>query len=96
MATITNEQALDLSITGMTCGSCVRHVTSALVELEGVSGAQVNLQAGRARVSYDPSAATPEQMLAAVEEAGYHASLMAAAAPGGMPTRSGCGCSSCS
>ncbi|HXJ73406.1 MAG TPA: cation transporter, partial [Candidatus Dormibacteraeota bacterium] len=31
----------ELSINGMTCGNCVRHVTEAIQGVPGVSGAQV-------------------------------------------------------
>lgn len=42
---------IDLEVQGMSCGSCVRHVTEALRPLPGVSGVEVDLQTGRVRVS---------------------------------------------
>lgn len=83
-----------LAVTGMTCGSCARHVTEALNALDGVDAAQVDLQAGCATVSFDPAVATPEQMLAAVEGAGYGASL-APAKQSTLAVVSGCGSSCC-
>ncbi|HEX9988269.1 MAG TPA: heavy metal translocating P-type ATPase [Chloroflexia bacterium] len=60
-----------LPIGGMTCASCVRRVERALSKVEGVRSAGVNLATERATVTYDPSLATPSDLRAAVERAGY-------------------------
>ena len=65
----------EISISGMSCGSCVRHVTDALRGVPGVTEARVELQAGRAVVVHDPASTVPESLLQAVEEAGYAAEL---------------------
>ena len=44
-----------IPVTGMTCASCVGHVTQALEEVPGVAGAQVNLSTNQASVEYDPA-----------------------------------------
>ena len=61
-----------LKIEGMTCGHCVQHVKTALLEVPGVQAAEVALETGTAQVTglTDPSA-----LIAAVEEEGYKASL---------------------
>ena len=82
-----------LSITGMTCGSCERHVREALRGLDGVQEAEVDLRTSTATVIYDPTLVSDENMVAAVTEGGYGAKVAGdVAAP---PIRSGCGCSSC-
>jgi Cu+-exporting ATPase len=58
-------------VTGMTCASCVRRIEKALGKVEGVKEASVNLATEKANVVYDSSVASPEQMKAAVEKAGY-------------------------
>lgn len=58
-----------LSITGMTCGNCVRHVQEALEEIPGVR-AEVDLGAGVA-VVVRPERVTVQDLLDAVDEAGY-------------------------
>jgi Cu+-exporting ATPase len=63
---------LDLSIDGMTCAACASRIERALGRLPGVQ-AQVNLATERARVRYAPQEATPAQIIAAVERAGYGA-----------------------
>lgn len=92
----TNQATLDLSITGMTCGSCVRHVTEALHRVDGVGAAQVELQGGRATVAYDPASATAAQMVQAVEEAGYQATVASGGRFGELPVRGECASSCCS
>ncbi|MEP7362394.1 MAG: heavy metal-associated domain-containing protein [Acidobacteriota bacterium] len=60
-----------LSITGMHCDGCVRRVTAALSHLPGVEVKSV--QVGRAELAFDPSAATPEAITAAVSKIGFAA-----------------------
>jgi len=67
-------EQLVLNIEGMTCGHCVMHVTAALQKVKGVIKADVDLNKKSATVTYQPGSATKEQMVKAVEEAGYKAS----------------------
>ena len=62
---------LELEIAGMSCGHCVAAVSEALTELPGVSVDQVRI--GAAQISYHPDQVSPEQILLAVEDAGYSA-----------------------
>ena len=66
-------ETLDLKVEGMTCGGCVKSVTRVLTGIPGVACADVSLEAGRARVTYDPGKTGAEAMKQAVERAGYHA-----------------------
>src|SRR4051812_24231793 len=61
----------------MTCASCANRVERKLNKLEGVS-ATVNYATERATVDYDPAAVAPEDLVGAVEAAGYRAALPAA------------------
>ncbi len=61
---------LKLGITGMTCASCVGHVTKALTKVPGVRTANVNLATESASVVLD-AGVQREQLVAAVEAAGY-------------------------
>ncbi|SDE58828.1 heavy metal translocating P-type ATPase [Streptomyces griseoaurantiacus] len=63
----------DVTVGGMTCAACVRRVEKKLAKLEGVT-ATVNLATGLARVSH-PAAVAPEDLVTAVEQAGYQAAL---------------------
>ena len=64
-------EQIALNIGGMTCASCVHHVTNALKEVDGVEEATVNLATERATVRYSPGAATLGELRHAVEDAGY-------------------------
>ncbi len=67
-------EQLHLPIAGMTCASCANRVERRLNELEGVE-ATVNFATERATVEYDPASVAPLELLAAVEAAGYRATL---------------------
>ncbi|MBI2829759.1 MAG: copper-translocating P-type ATPase [Chloroflexi bacterium] len=67
-----------LSISGMTCASCVVNVQSALKGVHGVHDAIVNLATGKAAVEYDPSEASLTAMKKAVDEIGYEVVLATA------------------
>ncbi len=72
MASSTRENAVTLSVTGMTCASCVRRVERALSKVEGVETATVNFAAETAQVTL--GAPVPvESLVRAVEKAGYRA-----------------------
>ena len=64
-----------LKVTGMNCGACVNHVTTALQGVAGVNLAAVDLNAGSAFVKHDENAEI-EAMVQAVEEAGFQAQRM--------------------
>ena len=59
---------LALRITGMTCQHCVRHTREALEKVAGVDKVDVSLEAGEATVE---GQAAPDNLLAAIKEAGY-------------------------
>jgi P-type Cu+ transporter len=66
-----------LDIEGMTCASCVARVQKKLNALEGVD-ASVNLATEKASVRYDGARVSVEELLQAVESAGYGAAVEAA------------------
>ena len=62
---------LELEIQGMSCGHCVAAVSEALKELPGVNVEQVRI--GSAELTYEPAQVSPEDIVLAVEDAGYNA-----------------------
>jgi copper chaperone len=64
----------ELKIEGMTCGHCTAAVKKALEKVSGVTTAEVDLAAGRARVA---GQADPAALVAAVQDEGYRASPLA-------------------
>ena len=65
---------VELPITGMTCASCANRIERKLNTLDGVT-ATVNYATEKARVRFDPGTVAAEQLVGAVEAAGYSATL---------------------
>jgi Cu+-exporting ATPase len=80
MATTTEH--VDLAITGMTCASCANRIERKLNKLEGVS-ASVNYATEQASVDFDPAQANADDLVGAVEAAGYQAAPPAGATDAG-------------
>ena len=91
-------QHVELPIAGMTCASCANRIERKLNKLEGVT-ASVNYATEKATVEFDATVA-PEQLVEAVEAAGYQAVAARRRSRPRQPTRStrprrcGSGCSS--
>ena len=66
--------AHDIAVSGMTCAACAGRVERRLNKLDGVR-ATVNLATERARV-VAPAGTDPQMLTAAVEKAGYTATLL--------------------
>ena len=71
------ETAVTIPVTGMTCAACQARVQRALTRAPGVGAASVNLMTNSARVSYDASLTSPDQLVAAIRDTGYGADLPA-------------------
>ncbi len=69
-------ESVQLKVEDMSCAACLAAVEKALGEVPGVSEARVNLMTGKARVRYRSGEVTPDELIAAVEEAGYPAQLL--------------------
>ncbi len=63
------------AVTGMTCSACSAHVEKAVRKLEGVDTVAVNLLQNNMTVEYDEARVDANQIIAAVEHAGYGAHL---------------------
>jgi len=70
-----NKTEEKLKITGMTCGHCVTAVSNALKSVTGVENADVNLEQNDATVVYDSEKTTPEEIMGALNDTNYSASL---------------------
>jgi len=67
-------ERLELPIEGMTCASCATRIEKRLNKLEGVE-ATVNYATENAAVLFDPARVAPEDLVAAVQAAGYQAKV---------------------
>ena len=62
-------------VTGMTCAACSAHVDKAVRNVDGVSAVEVNLLGQTMNAEFDSGVTSAEKIIAAVEHAGYGASL---------------------
>ncbi|MDX2089675.1 MAG: cation transporter [Kofleriaceae bacterium] len=60
-----------LEVQGMSCPSCIRHISSALNELDGIGAVEVKLRDGLVVVKHDVAQASVDQLIEALEDAGY-------------------------
>jgi copper chaperone CopZ/thiol-disulfide isomerase/thioredoxin len=89
-----------LEVKGMTCGSCVNQVQSALNKVVGVHDAKVDLSLNEAFVTHDASQVSREELVKAINALGYQASAKnegnadasesASGAPAGAPVGTSC------
>jgi Cu+-exporting ATPase len=84
----TESSRLDLPVQGMTCASCANRIERKLNKLDGVE-ATVNFATEQASVTYDSSAVEPEELVGAVEAAGYEAELPSSSLDGPETPREG-------
>lgn len=66
------------NVTGMTCAACQARVQKSVAHLNGVQDCNVNLLKNSMVVTYDDQTVNSGQIIAAVEKAGYGASLQQA------------------
>ncbi|MDD1723075.1 MAG: cation transporter [Methanothrix sp.] len=64
-------EEVQLKVLGMACGGCKAAVETALMNLDGVSSAKVDLAAKTAYATYDTSKLDRKDLLEAIQKAGY-------------------------
>jgi P-type Cu+ transporter len=70
-------EAMELSVSGMTCGNCARHVTEAIQGVPGVHSATVSLEGRRASVRWDAGSSSDiARVIRAIEAEGYGAKVI--------------------
>jgi len=68
---MSEKTTIEIPITGMTCATCAVRNEKALRKVSGVDAVAVNFATEHASVTYDPEAATLDDVIAAVDQAGY-------------------------
>jgi len=78
-----NNLATELSVSGMTCGNCARHVTEAIQSVPGVRSATVSLDSRQALVRWAADGRhDPAALIQAIEKEGYAAKVVETEAHG--------------
>lgn len=62
---------------GFSCPSCVSKIEKQVGRLKGVEKVQVHFASGRVEVDHDPAQTSVEQLIAAVDKAGYKSAVSA-------------------
>jgi copper chaperone len=75
---------VSFEIEGMSCGSCVRHVTDALRRMDGVDVKRVEI--GSAELTFDAAKTSPAAIAGALTQVGYPATERA----GAVAVKTGC------
>ncbi|MEQ2188934.1 hypothetical protein GOODEAATRI_019982, partial [Goodea atripinnis] len=65
-----------ISVTGMTCASCVANIEKHLLKHKGIVSVLVSLMAGKAEVKYDPNLLDPARVTQFIEDIGFGAKLL--------------------
>lgn len=67
------ELKISMPVSGMTCANCAANIERGLKKLDGIIDASVNFSAERLFVEYLPGAVSVEEIISAVNKAGYGA-----------------------
>ncbi len=70
-----NVQKVKLDVQGMTCSGCALGVEMALKKVPGVKKAEVDFDRNAAEVEIDPSVASVDELVKAVEKSGFSAAV---------------------
>ncbi len=65
----------DFAVTGMVCSACSAHVEKSVAKVDGVKKVSVNLLTNSMQVDFDSKQVDTDTIIAAVEDAGYGASV---------------------
>ncbi|XP_061745377.1 copper-transporting ATPase 2 isoform X2 [Nerophis ophidion] len=72
----TKGQKCYVSVTGMTCASCVANIERSLLKHKGIISVLVSLMAGKAEVKYDADVIDAPDVARLIEDLGFGASLL--------------------
>ncbi|XP_062383431.1 copper-transporting ATPase 2 [Sardina pilchardus] len=67
---------VDLSVTGMTCASCIHNIENKLLRTRGVFEVSVSLATKKAHVNFDPEILGARDIIRSIEALGFGASLI--------------------
>ncbi|KAJ2067228.1 hypothetical protein GGI08_001481 [Coemansia sp. S2] len=77
--TVPEETETILSVSGMTCASCVNGIERHISSLGGVSSVKVDLMTAQATICHAGQLVTTDMLRAAIEEMGFDASVLSSA-----------------
>lgn len=66
-----SNEKITLTVNGMTCSSCERHIESEVIKLSGVSSVKASYPSKSATVQYNPEKVDRDEIIAAINSTGY-------------------------
>ena len=70
---MTEKKRVTIPVTGMTCANCALTIERGLGKLQGVQNAAANFAAERVTLEFDPTLVDEKQVVATIDDLGYHA-----------------------
>ncbi len=64
-------ETLNLTVKGMSCMGCVGSVKNVLEPMDGVAKVDITLEGGKVVIDFDAAKVQPDQLKAAIDDAGY-------------------------
>jgi len=71
-----SQQTCEISVLGMTCNSCVKHIESTLSSVGAVISVNVSLEQNKAVVMFNPSEISAESIVEKIDEMGFEAAVL--------------------
>ncbi|PLR67266.1 copper chaperone CopZ [Bacillus sp. UMB0893] len=62
---------VNLNVSGMSCGHCVKAVEGSVGKLEGVSEVKVHLEDGKVNVAFNPEKVSLDKIKETIDDQGY-------------------------
>jgi len=71
-----NTHLVEMSVSRLTCGSCVENIRAAVSAIDGISTIETDVAAARSAVTFDPEKVTADRIAETVGAAGYPATIL--------------------
>lgn len=69
-------EQIELSVSGMSCASCIARIEKAMLTIPGMVSAQVNLASEHVHANFIAGTVTSAQLIKTIQQAGYDATLL--------------------
>jgi copper chaperone len=64
-------ESVQLNVSGMSCGHCVKSVEGSVGKLEGVNEVKVHLEDGKVDVAFNPEKVSLDKIKETIDDQGY-------------------------
>ena len=71
-----SQETCEISVEGMTCGSCVKNIESTISSVSGINSICVSLDQKKAVVVFNPAELSPEAVAEKIDDMGFEAAVL--------------------